>query len=312
MSDTPGITVLCGSASEECEVSRVSGRAVAETLAQFFPVTLVDLPANFLPENLYPEETIIFPALHGTFGEDGQLQAMLEQRGFAYVGCDAKASALCMNKIDAKAVVAGSGFDFAQDLTFQSATPPPAAEMIAMLGERVVVKPIDKGSSVGLHLVNGLEHLDRVLGELPPGGWMLEEFVFGREMTVGLLEGKAMGIVEVIPEGGVYDYAHKYTAGATTYRFPAELDEAVAARVRTAAEKAFALCGCRDFARLDFILLEDGRLCFLEINTIPGLTPTSLLPKSASCVGLDFSALARRMVAPAIERYHQKYPLPHV
>ncbi len=311
MSDTPLITVLCGSASEEAEVSRVSGRALAETLAQSHEVELIDLPANFLPDNLDPAETVIFPALHGTFGEDGQLQSMLEERGFAYAGCDARASALCMNKIDTKAVVADCGFDFARDLTFQSATPPDAAALFAEMGPRLVVKPMDKGSSVGLHIVESEEHLDRILGELPPGSWMLEEFITGREMTIGLLDGQAMGIVEIVPEGGVYDYAHKYTAGATSYRYPAEVDEAVSARARQAAEKAFAACGCRDFARLDFILLEDGRLIFLEINTIPGLTPTSLLPKSASCLGMDFAALAGRMIAPAIERFNQKHLIPH-
>lgn len=311
MSDTPLITVLCGSASEECEVSRVSGHAISEALAEYFTVELVDLPANFLPESICPDETVIFPALHGTFGEDGQLQSQLEAHGFAYAGCDVHASSLCMNKVSTKAKVADSGFDFARDLAFHSPTPPNAAEMIAMFGQRLVVKPIDKGSSVGLHIVEGKEHLERVLGDLPPGGWMLEELLIGREMTIGLLDGKAMGIVEIVPEGGIYDFAHKYTAGATSYRYPAVLDGAIASRVRHAAERAFALCGCRDFARVDFILTDDQRLCFLEINTIPGLTPTSLMPKSASCLGLEFPELARRMVTPAIERFHHKQAISH-
>lgn len=304
MSAGPLITVLCGSASEECEVSRVSGRGFAQALEGSLPVRLVDLPANYLPDDLDPAETVIFPALHGTFGEDGQLQALLEARGFAYAGSDAAASSLCMNKIATKAAVAGAGFAVARDITFQSATPPSVDDIVALLGPDSVIKPMDKGSSVGLHLIRGAGHLELVLDGLSPGAWMAETFLQGREMTVGILDGQAMGIVEIVPIDGVYDYQHKYTAGATEYRFPAAIPEECAARIRTSAEKAYQLCGCRDFARLDFILSEDGIPYFLEINTIPGLTPTSLLPKSASCLGLDFPALARRMVAPAIQRFH--------
>ncbi|WOO43555.1 D-alanine--D-alanine ligase [Rubellicoccus peritrichatus] len=311
MSRAPLVTVLCGSASEESEVSRVSGRAIATALAENFEAELVDLPANFLPDNILPEETVIFPALHGTFGEDGQLQAMLEERGFAYAGSDAASSALCMNKINAKAIVADTGFAFADDITFYSPTPPSAEEMVASMGDSLVVKPIDKGSSVGLHIIDGIDHLERVLHELPPGAWMIEQRLQGREMTVGILDGKAMGIVEIVPEGGVYDYAHKYTSGASDYRYPAEIDERLAQHIRESAESVFTVCGCRDFARVDFILVEEGRPCFLEINTIPGLTATSLLPKSASCKGLDFPQLARRMLLPAIERYNQKFSIPH-
>lgn len=311
MSDIPLITVLCGSASEENEVSRVSGKAITKALAENFEVELVDLAANFLPENLAPEDTIIFPALHGTFGEDGQLQTMLEQRGFAYAGSDAAASALCMNKINAKAIAGDTGFAFADDLTFFAPTPPDAHEIVESMGESLIVKPIDKGSSVGLHIINGVDHLDRILGELSPGAWMVEQRLVGREMTVGVLEGKAMGIVEIVPEGGVYDYNHKYTSGASDYRYPAEIDESLAQRIRESAEAVFSRCGCRDFARVDVILDEENRPYFLEINTIPGLTPTSLLPKSASCIGLDFPQLARRMLLPAVERYNQIFSIPH-
>lgn len=308
MSGSSHITVLCGGPSAERDVSLISGKAVAETLAQNFAVTLHEMEGRELPESLDPAATAIFPALHGTFGEDGELQALLEARGLAYAGSGPAASALCMHKIETKAVAADCGFAEAADLTFLAAEAPGEDEIIDALGLPLVLKPVDQGSSVGLHIIESEAQLARELMRLPEGKWMTEAFIRGREMTVGILDGEAMGIVEIVPAGGLYDYQHKYTAGATEYFFPAELPEALAADCRLAAERAFAACGCRDFARVDFIL-DGDRPCLLEINTIPGLTPTSLLPKSAACVGLDFIELARRMAAPALLRMNNPQPL---
>lgn len=301
------IKVLCGGVSPEASVSRVSGRSLAEALGWHFPVELVDLSENVLPSDLDPETAVVFPAMHGDFGEDGRLQSMLETKGFAYAGSGPTASALCMDKAAAKRMVADSGFSFARDRVFETVSLPDAAELIADLGPSLVIKPLDKGSSVGLHLLEKDDNLAALLSGLPPGNWIAEERIKGREMTVGILHGRAMGIVEIVPTGGVYDYQHKYTAGATEYRFPAEVEPTLAEKIRGYAENAFRACGCRDFGRVDFILAEGGRPYFLEINTIPGLTPTSLLPKSASCCGYDFIALAREMVLPAIERFKSSH-----
>ncbi|WP_343075481.1 D-alanine--D-alanine ligase [Ruficoccus amylovorans] len=302
MSERPHITVLCGGPSSEREVSLVSGHSVAEALRAHFEVAVVEFDQPALPKGLDPERTTIFPALHGAFGEDGQIQALLEARGFGYAGSGPEASALCMDKAATKARVAGCGFAEAPAWVFSYDNMPASAALIERLGAHLVIKPVDQGSSVGLHLTANREELEQALSCLTPGIWMAEAFIKGREMTVGVLGGEAMGIVEIVPKGGVYDYQRKYTAGETRYIFPAEVPEELAAHCRDYAERAFAACGCRDFARVDFILTPDGLPYFLEINTIPGLTPTSLLPKSASCRGLSFEELARRMAEPALRR----------
>jgi D-alanine-D-alanine ligase len=132
---------------------------------------------------------------------------------------------------------------------------------------------------------------------------MIEHRVFGREVTLGILGGSALGVVEVIPTGGVYDYERKYSSGSTEYRYPAVLSCEIETILRDFALSAFDACGCRDFARVDFIICEDGNAHFLEINTLPGLTTTSLLPKSASCAGYDFDRLTTRLVEPAFQRF---------
>lgn len=301
MSARDHITVLCGGASAEAEVSRVTGRAVADALRGHFAVDLLDLPGNALPVGLDPARTVVFPAMHGEFGEDGQLQALLEAEGIAYVGCDARSSALCMDKAQAKASVAGCGFRQAAEVNFAAQSVPTADTLMAQIGESLVLKPMASGSSVGVVVCRGREEMERALAGITEGRWMAEAFVAGREMTVGLLEGCAMGIVEIRPHEGVYDYTHKYTAGATDYLCPAPIAPALADELRGHAERAFAACGCRDFARLDFILADDGPY-FLEINTIPGMTPTSLLPKSAREVGIEFVPLVARMVQPCLAR----------
>ena len=168
----------------------------------------------------------------------------------------------------------------------------------------MVVKPNAEGSSVGLHLVRGTEALATVLAGITAGSWLIEARIAGRELSVGLLGGRALGVVEIRPRSGVYDYASKYTKGATEYFAPAPLEAAVTAAVQRAAEAAFAACGCRDYARADFILSAQNEPIFLEINTLPGMKETSLLPMSARCAGLDFIALVRELVTPALERFH--------
>ena len=152
-------------------------------------------------------------------------------------------------------------------------------------------------------MVGDLAGLESALGGASRGRWMVERRIDGRELSVGVLRGKAMGVVEIRPASGVYDYASKYTKGMTEYLAPAPLDGPLTEEVRTAAETAFAACGCRDYARVDFILSGRNEAFLLEINTLPGMKETSLLPMSARCAGLDFAALVREMVLPAVERF---------
>ncbi len=303
------IVVLCGANSPEREVSINSGKACAAALHQsFHNVELLALNENALPANLAPETDIIFPVIHGDYGEDGRVQRDLDERGFSYAGCGRAASEICIDKSKTKKILRDNGVPVCEGIAFSTDKIPSAAEIVEKLGDDVVLKPADKGSSVGLFLTCGVAELQRVLaGDLSASKtWLAETRLRGRELTVGLLGGRAMGIVEIRPKVGVYDYKNKYTSGNTEYIFPAPLDNDVACKIKAAAEKAFAACGCRDFSRADVILLANGDFYFLEINTMPGLTGTSLLPKSASCVGLSFIELAKKMIEPAIARFAEK------
>ena len=181
-------------------------------------------------------------------------------------------------------------------------------DVIALLGTQTVVKPNDQGSSVGLTVATDRSTLAGALAAITTGNWLIEQRLIGRELSVGVLHGRAMGVVEIRPKSGVYDFASKYTKGATEYFAPAPLDEAITQMVQKAAETAFVACGCRDYARVDFILGEqnvNNPLYLLEINTLPGMKETSLLPMSGRCVGLDFTGLVRELVGPAVQRFSQ-------
>ena len=297
------IVILYGSLSSEHEVSLHSEPLVLEALKNQYPTQLLYLEENRLPTDLNPETDLIFSVIPGDFGEDGQLQALLEERNFTYIGSDAKASALCMDKIRSKHLAAENGISVlpAIELTIGQALDREMLEK-TLKTTTFVLKPTDKGSSIGVHLCENFDALRKAWSEVKEGHWMIEPYVRGRELTVGLLHGKALGIGEICPKEGFYDYHNKYTEGACDYFFPASLEESVAERVRRIAEIFFEAAGCRDFGRADFIMDTDGNVWFLEMNTIPGMTAQSLLPKSAVCVGITFEALLRGLVNGACER----------
>ncbi len=303
------ISVLAGGVSSEREVSLGSGAAAAAALARIWPTRLLDVTADALPPGLDPARDIVFSTLHGTFGEDGGMQRLLDAAGVAYAGCDAASSALTMDKAATKRAAASAGVRVAADLTFAAAARPDADALIAALGtDNVVLKPNDQGSSVGLVLPEGRAALAAALAALAPGAWIAEPRLVGRELSVGVLEGRALGVVEIRPRSGVYDFASKYTKGATEYFAPAPLPDEATAAVRAAAEAAFAACGCRDYARVDFILISPDEFYLLEINTLPGMKETSLLPMSARVAGLDFTELVRALVTPAARRFQSSRP----
>ncbi len=304
------ITILSGGVGPEREVSLSSGNALAEALKHHYSVDLVDLKESKVPEGLDPRQTVVFPVIHGTFGEDGSLQSMLDEQGFIYAGSDCEGSRLCMDKVRAKKVVQAEGVRVAKHIFFNEPKGLDLREIHQELGPDLILKPTDQGSSVALYVLKGIDDLQDTLSTLSRGNWMLEQRVFGREFTVGVLRDMALGIVEVIPQGGVYDYKRKYTPGFTDYKYPAILPLSIEEEVKRQAVDCFRACGCRDFARIDFIVCEDGNPHFLEVNTLPGLTSTSLLPKSASCSGYNFSALVKELLRPAISRFTRLNLLP--
>lgn len=299
----PIIAVFAGGTSAEREVSLGSGAGSAQALARSFPTQLFEINADALPAGLDPAQHVVFSTLHGTFGEDGGMQRLLDAAGVAYAGCDAASSALTMDKTATKQAAAGRGLEIIPGVIFPANRKPAADEIVMKLGEQVVLKPNDQGSSVGLRIVGSRAELAEALAAITSGNWLVEQRIFGRELAVGVMGSQAMGVVEIRPKSGVYDYESKYTKGRTDYLAPAPFDDATTRRIQRAAETAFAACNCRDYARVDFIVGEGGQLYLLEINTLPGMKETSLLPMSARCAGLDFTALVRELVTPAVQRF---------
>jgi D-alanine-D-alanine ligase len=303
----PEIVVLIGGCSSERDVSLVSGKAVASSLKKSgYEIRVVDITSEALPSGIDPKRDVIFPVLHGGYGEGGPLQGDLEKAGFFFAGCGSSSSDICMQKPLAKKAVDAAGVRIAGSIVLDDGKPAPtSSEIVKKLGADLVAKPAGEGSSVGLALIGSEAELGEWLQKPRKGAWLVERRIHGRELTCGILDGKGMGVVQIVPAVGVYDFKSKYTPGSTQYLFPAPIPQAKADLVRHFSEMAFAACHCRDYARADFIMPDGEEPVFLELNTLPGMTPTSLLPKSASCVGLNFDDLVKRMIEPAIARFHK-------
>jgi len=326
------VLVLMGGSSTERDISLVTGRGIAKALsarghavAALDPATgrhveiaglgdhrIGDAPGTAVEPAAERslvlakgtdliESEVVFVALHGGIGEDGTLQALLDLAGVPYTGSGMLASALAMDKALAKTM-------------FRSAKiPTPRARLVprrdavsgadAVGGFPLVVKPNAQGSSVGVHIVERAEDMDAALDDafrFPPV--LVEEFIPGREITVAVVGGKALPVVEILPQSGFYDYKHKYTQGETGYEVPAKLAEPVAREAARLGELAYATLGCAGAARVDFRLTEDGHLFCLEVNTIPGMTETSLVPMAAKEAGLSYEDLAEKLLELAIRR----------
>ena len=287
------IAVLLGGPSAEREVSLRSGAAMAKALRSLGHVVHEVDP---LPGALeLPEGTdVAVLALHGTYGEDGTVQAELDQLGVPYTGCGVVASLFAFDKVVTKRRCILAGVPTADFTVFNSA----AAAWPEGWQPPVVLKPTRQGSSVGLQFVDATADFPRSLAEsLRFGGEVvMEKRIVGRETTVGILDGQALPVVEVRPKQGAYDYTNKYTAGRTEYLCPAPFDAATTARIQEAALGAFRSIGGRDYGRVDVMVRADGSPVVLEVNTLPGMTETSLLPKAAAAAGIGFSELCQRMV----------------
>lgn len=310
-SNQPRVVVLYGGVGPERDVSLVSGRAVMQSVQDSFPweITGLELNVRILPPEICAERDVVLPVLHGEFGEDGQVQQLLENAGVEYCGCDARSSQLCMDKHATKLAWSRVGIPVVESVTIRSSKWGEYTEqqILGVLGNSIVIKPVGMGSSVGLQLIETPTELTSFLDspQYRQQDWLLERRIKGREFSVGVLSGKAMGIVEIkVPEGRVYDYEQKYHRDDTVYECPACLSKAQTTFVQRLAEEAFVACGCRDCARIDFLYeTMTDRWYALELNTLPGMTPTSLLPKSAAAAGFDFRNLLIQMIEPAVKRF---------
>ncbi len=296
------VAVLLGGIGAEREVSIQSGTCVAEALcAAGYSVVTVDVSPDRLEVLEDGSVDIFFPALHGEFGEDGKLQQILEDKGLVYVGSGPAVSDLAFDKIAAKEAFARAGvltpaavrFDCENGLT---------KEQSSQFTGKCVVKPIRQGSSVGVSIVSGVREAVETARRTAQkfGDCMIEEFIAGRELTVGILCDEALPIIEIRPKTGFYDYHAKYVDERTQFLFDTIGKPALARQIQSAAMDCFVALGCRDFARVDFILGRDNRAYALEVNTIPGFTSHSLLPKAAAKAGLSMSDLCARIIEAAI------------
>ena len=296
------ICVLLGGPSREREVSLKSGAAVASALREIgHRVVEVD-PADGRFE-LPPNVDVVFLALHGTYGEDGTVQSQLDKLGIPYTGCAAEVSRLAFDKVQTKRACAEVGLALAKDQVVTDANVAPPLGLSFPL----VLKPVTQGSSVGLVFVEATSAWPSGLAKaMACGGEILvEEQVVGREVTAGIVDGEPLPIVEIIPKVGAYDYANKYTVGATEYVCPAEFDGQTTERIQTAAERVLSAVGGESYARVDFIVRECGEPVLLEVNTLPGMTETSLLPKAAKAAGMNFTELCQRLVDLALRPIEQ-------
>ncbi len=305
MADKLKIIVMLGGPSAEREVSLRSGAQVVRALRTFgHEVRELD-PRD--DSWVLPAETdVVFLALHGTYGEDGTVQRRLEELGALYTGSDAEASRIGFDKALTKQRCVAAGVPTARFTVVDK----PDAPWRGGWNPPVVLKPVRQGSSVGLQFVERVEDWSRSLAEAIryDSQVLVEEKVAGRECTVGILNNQVLPLLEVRPRTSVYDYQTKYTPGTTDYFCPAPFDEATTRRVENAALGAFKAIGGRDYSRVDTIVRPNGEPVVLEVNTLPGMTETSALPKVAAAAGISYAELCQRMVELALT--HPPRPRP--
>lgn len=299
------IVVLMGGPSAEREVSLNTGNAILGALVEKgYQAVGIEIDPPKLFEQLKASGCdIVFNAIHGKFGEDGKLQGALELLGIPYTGSGVLASAMAMDKAASKCLFIASAIstpnskvytklDLKRDLV---------KEIMDQFTIPVVVKSAAQGSSIGVTIVEKQEDLPEAIKnafQYSPN-ILVEEFIKGRELTVavwGNESKEALPIIEIIPHSGKYDYKSKYTKGATEYIVPAELDEATVQKVQAVALRAFDVLGCIGIARVDIMLGENGVPYVLEVNSVPGMTATSLVPKAARAAGISFNDLCEKLL----------------
>ena len=303
------IGVLMGGCSSEREISLRSGRAVFEGLKELgCDVVAMDIQTENRDEvsRLIKSSEIecAFLALHGHFGEDGQIQEILEDIDIYYTGSGVLASRLAMDKVASRRIFEVYGIPVPSYRVVNQFSYGKNWKLHHTVTLPVVVKPSCHGSSIGLSIVERYEDLDNAMESAfqYDSTVLIESFIKGREITVGILQENALPVIEILPKRQFFDYEAKYQAGMTEYRIPAVLDEDTKKKVERAALAAHRLLGCRGCSRVDILLSQDQTPYVLEVNTIPGFTATSLLPKAARTIGIEFPSLCLTLIELAYEK----------
>lgn len=299
------IGVLMGGLSAEREVSLRTAEAVVKALRRkgYRPLP-VDVGRDVAGDLRRRKIDIAFLSLHGKGGEDGTIQGLLESMGIPYTGSGVLGSAVAMDKKYSKWIFTGRRLPTPAFTMLDASSLEGRGWPCPQLRPPVVVKPPTEGSTIGVSLVKKAGHLRPALKEALRYGKeaMVEKYIPGRELTVGILGDRALPVIEVVVEGGFYDYGAKYRSSTTQYLVPAPVHAATSRRLQALAVKAQVALGCRGATRVDFRLDPHGKAWLLEINTIPGMTETSLLPKAAAAAGIGFDELVEWMLKEAVER----------
>lgn len=294
------VAVVMGGPSAEREVSLNTGAAIANALREYGYTNVVEIdldPRNFGKQLAESKAEVVFNAVHGLYGEDGRLQTLLEIREMPYTGSGMIASVSCMDKVITKRMLRDAGISTPACLIVNKKESGIKEKIMQRFSLPVVIKPASQGSSIGVEIVKEEKQLDEALANAfkYSRDILVEEFIGGKELTVSMMqkdgEVVALPVIHIAPHSGMYDYHSKYTKGATEYICPADLDEETTKKVQEISKQAYEVLGCSGVARADVMLDEKGNGYVLEINTVPGMTATSLVPKAAAAAGISFPEL---------------------
>lgn len=289
------VAVVMGGPSAEREVSLNTGAAIANALREYGYTNVVEIdldPRNFGKQLAESKAEVVFNAVHGLYGEDGRLQTLLEIREMPYTGSGMIASVSCMDKVITKRMLRDAGISTPACLIVNKKESGIKEKIMQRFSLPVVIKPASQGSSIGVEIVKEENQLDEALANAfkYSRDILVEEFIGGKELTVSMMqkdgEVVALPVIHIAPHSGTYDYHSKYTKGATEYICPADLDEETTKKVQEISKQAYEVLGCSGVARADVMLDEEGNGYVLEINTVPGMTATSLVPKAAAAAGI--------------------------
>lgn len=301
------IAVLFGGISGEREVSLSSGKGIIDALKEKgHEVTGIDFHPNRLDEIINLNVDLIFIGLHGKFGEDGRIQGLLDMLGIPYVGSGVLASALAMDKAKAKHVFETNHIPVAESKTYPITANTDLDQLVQKINSAItppfVIKPNREGSTLGLTVVTDLNQVKHAVenAALSDDTVLVEDFIKGKELTVSVLglvgKEEALPIIEIVPKNSFYDYESKYSPGGSKHIIPAQIDERTTKQIQEYAIQAHQLLGCKTYSRVDFILNKENIPVILEVNTLPGMTPTSLFPDAAKANGMSYQDMIETFV----------------
>lgn len=304
MSQFGKVAVLFGGESAEREVSLNSGKAVLEALqrqgvdAHAFDPKGQDL--HLIAEQSFDR---VFIVLHGRGGEDGSLQGALSYMGLPFTGTGAQGSAFAMDKVRSKYLFLGADIPTAPFVVVHRGELFDCAEILKQLNNRAMVKPANEGSSIGMSEAHDVKELQQAIEQAfeYDEEVLIEQWVTGREVTVSIVNDKALPVIEMRTPHEFYDYDAKYLSGDTEYLCPAPIADDLTSEIQQIAARAFRIVGAKSWGRVDIIIGDDGQVNVLEVNTVPGMTETSLVPKAAAAAGMNFNQLVLGILTDSVK-----------